>query len=274
MTIVHTPGGPQELLVVNESGLYNLIFTSRKPAAKRFRRWVTHEVLPAIRKTGKYETGPQAQAQLPNQNGQAGVSVSLPGPGRFTVTVSENGAIQITDCKTEERRLLDLEQKDADRRFHALFRDGAIHPDFLLGILFGRHWPNTDDTKFRYFFDETCLAAGIQDQDRVLSFIPEGHRALVAADTFQWRPDRWAITEEAVYILAFLSKKETMKELETLRQANKCLALTNKTLAQTVASITLICTQYKDVISYHADEAFKTLWMQRSIPPLRLRNNK
>lgn len=42
-------------LIVSESGLYHLIFKSRKPAAKRFRKWVTSEVLPAIRKTGKYE---------------------------------------------------------------------------------------------------------------------------------------------------------------------------------------------------------------------------
>ncbi|MEI6656355.1 MAG: BRO family protein [Verrucomicrobiota bacterium] len=40
---------------VNESGLYHLIFKSRKPAAKRFRRWVTDEVLPEIRKTGSYD---------------------------------------------------------------------------------------------------------------------------------------------------------------------------------------------------------------------------
>ena len=40
--------------VVNESGLYALIFSSRKPEAKEFKRWVTHEVLPSIRKTGAY----------------------------------------------------------------------------------------------------------------------------------------------------------------------------------------------------------------------------
>ncbi|MCP4697819.1 MAG: hypothetical protein GY862_13350, partial [Gammaproteobacteria bacterium] len=44
----------QKLLTVNESGLYSLIFTSRKPEARAFKRWVTHEVLPAIRKTGAY----------------------------------------------------------------------------------------------------------------------------------------------------------------------------------------------------------------------------
>ena len=42
------------MLTVNESGLYSLIFTSRKPEAKRFRKWVTNEVLPAIRQTGRY----------------------------------------------------------------------------------------------------------------------------------------------------------------------------------------------------------------------------
>jgi prophage antirepressor-like protein len=52
--ISDTRGGKQKLSAVNESGLYNLIFQSRKPEAKAFRKWVTSEVLPAIRKTGTY----------------------------------------------------------------------------------------------------------------------------------------------------------------------------------------------------------------------------
>ena len=55
VTIGDTPGGPQETLTVNESGLYSLIFSSRKPEAKRFRKWVTGTVLPEIRKTGSYQ---------------------------------------------------------------------------------------------------------------------------------------------------------------------------------------------------------------------------
>lgn len=51
---IDTPGGPQEMAVVNEPGLYALVMTSRKPEAKAFRRWVTHEVLPSIRRTGVY----------------------------------------------------------------------------------------------------------------------------------------------------------------------------------------------------------------------------
>jgi prophage antirepressor-like protein len=52
---IETPGGAQEINVVNESGLYTLIVRSDKPAAKPFRKWVTSEVLPAIRKTGRYD---------------------------------------------------------------------------------------------------------------------------------------------------------------------------------------------------------------------------
>jgi prophage antirepressor-like protein len=50
-----TIGRPQTLTVVNESGLYSLILSSRKPEAKAFKRWVTSEVLPTIRKTGRYD---------------------------------------------------------------------------------------------------------------------------------------------------------------------------------------------------------------------------
>lgn len=53
--IVGTPGGEQKMLVINESGLYSAILRSRKAEAKRFKKWVTAEVLPAIRKHGRYE---------------------------------------------------------------------------------------------------------------------------------------------------------------------------------------------------------------------------
>lgn len=58
-----TPGGPQQTAIVSEAGLYQLIFQSRKPEAKTFRRWVTHDVLPTIRKTGGYGTVAHALPQ-------------------------------------------------------------------------------------------------------------------------------------------------------------------------------------------------------------------
>lgn len=50
-----TLGGVQEMTVINESGLYSLVLSSKLPSAKKFKRWVTSEVLPALRKTGQYQ---------------------------------------------------------------------------------------------------------------------------------------------------------------------------------------------------------------------------
>lgn len=53
--IVDPIGRPQTVTVINEPGVYRLIMTSRVPAAERFKHWLFHEVLPAIRKTGRYQ---------------------------------------------------------------------------------------------------------------------------------------------------------------------------------------------------------------------------
>lgn len=55
ITNADTLGGKQQLLIVSESGMYALVFKSRKASAKAFRKWVTQEVLPAIRLTGRYQ---------------------------------------------------------------------------------------------------------------------------------------------------------------------------------------------------------------------------
>lgn len=61
--LIPTPSGKQEMTIISESGLYNVILRSDKPEAKPFRKWVTAEVLPAIRKTGSYN----AKADKPNK---------------------------------------------------------------------------------------------------------------------------------------------------------------------------------------------------------------
>lgn len=55
VTETMTPGGKQRVIIINESGLYALIFGSKLESAKRFKHWVTSEVLPSIRKTGGYQ---------------------------------------------------------------------------------------------------------------------------------------------------------------------------------------------------------------------------
>lgn len=83
-----TAGGPQQVNYINLSGLYALIFGSKKEAARRFKRWVTHDVLPAIQRTGSYSlhgdaapmVGTQTPAQrLERQASQASLAASLRG---------------------------------------------------------------------------------------------------------------------------------------------------------------------------------------------------
>lgn len=64
-TLISSEGGQQRPVnIINEPGLYSLILRSRKPEAKAFKRWVTHEVLPAIRKTGRFEVAALSPRQL------------------------------------------------------------------------------------------------------------------------------------------------------------------------------------------------------------------
>lgn len=73
-TVVNPDGrpgsGPQSYGIVNEAGLYSLILRSRKPEAKTFKRWVTHDVLPSIRRAGGYQV-PQPAYRMPQTYGEA-----------------------------------------------------------------------------------------------------------------------------------------------------------------------------------------------------------
>ncbi len=79
VSTVYTPGGPQDVGIINESGLYTLIFSSRKPQAKDFRRWVTGTVLPSLRRTAAGEP----VGAKPGE-----VFLRLAAPGRFLVTLT------------------------------------------------------------------------------------------------------------------------------------------------------------------------------------------
>lgn len=66
VTEMVTPGGTQKVPIINESGLYSLVLSSKLPTAKKFKRWVTSEVLPAIRKHGGYMTPEKVEEALLN----------------------------------------------------------------------------------------------------------------------------------------------------------------------------------------------------------------
>jgi hypothetical protein len=63
--IIGTPSGDQDMIIVNESGMYSLLLTSRKPIAKNFKRWLTCEVLPSLRRHKQYPPPPEIELALP-----------------------------------------------------------------------------------------------------------------------------------------------------------------------------------------------------------------
>jgi anti-repressor protein len=70
-------GGEQEITIINESGLYSLILSSKLPDAKKFKRWVTYEVLPSIRKHGAYMTPEVIKEALTNPDFIIGLATRL-----------------------------------------------------------------------------------------------------------------------------------------------------------------------------------------------------
>ena len=111
-----TPSGTQEMTVINESGLYALVLSSKLPGAKQFKRWVTSEVLPAIRRHGMYADAPTVEKMLDD-------------PDTMIRT------LQALKEEREKRRALE-QRAEADKP-KVLFADAvsASHSSILVGEL-------------------------------------------------------------------------------------------------------------------------------------------
>jgi hypothetical protein len=91
--IVETLGGNQQVTIISESGLYHALLKSRKPLARPFRRWVTEEVLPAIRRTGAYSPAAPVPALLPPGTR---LLLAFDDDGQYRVKVVPNDALVVT----------------------------------------------------------------------------------------------------------------------------------------------------------------------------------
>lgn len=111
-----TPGGRQEMSIISESGLYNVILRSDKPEAKPFRKWVTAEVLPAIRRHGMYATPDTVEKMLSDPD----TAIKL-----------------LTTLKEERAARLALEAQAQADKPKVLFADAvaASHTSILVGDL-------------------------------------------------------------------------------------------------------------------------------------------
>lgn len=105
---IHTPGGDQRVSTVSEPGFYSLVLKSRKPEARAIQRWVTHEVLPAIRRHGAYATAETAERLIADPD--------------FAIRTFEA-------LRDERERRRALEAENAELRPKALFADAVAASD-------------------------------------------------------------------------------------------------------------------------------------------------
>lgn len=109
--LMQTPGGEQNLLTVNEPGLYALVLGSRKKEAKAFKRWITHDVIPAIRKFGGYLTPEAAEKALQDPD--------------FIIRLA-------TALKEERAKRMALEEENLHLRPKALYCDSVLDSEGLI----------------------------------------------------------------------------------------------------------------------------------------------
>ena len=116
VTKMMTPGGKQNVTIINESGLYSLIMSSKLPQAKAFKRWVTSEILPTIRKHGAYLTDNALEEALTSPD--------------FLIKLA-------TQLKKEKQARLEAEKKIEEQKPKVIFADAvsASKSSILIGDL-------------------------------------------------------------------------------------------------------------------------------------------
>ena len=116
VTKMMTPGGKQNVTIINESGLYSLIMSSKLPQAKAFKRWVTSEILPTIRKHGAYLTDNALEEALTSPD--------------FLIKLA-------TQLKKEKQARLEAEKKIEEQKPKVIFADAvsASKTSILIGDL-------------------------------------------------------------------------------------------------------------------------------------------
>ena len=126
-----TLGGAQELTVINESGLYSLILSSKLPAAKRFKRWVTDDILPAIRKHGAYMTPETIEEVLLNPDTIIKIATQLKEERMKRELVEKKNAVLIQQTLAWDKRAFVLA---------AIRRLAGAMPSYNTNVRYAQAW--------------------------------------------------------------------------------------------------------------------------------------
>lgn len=156
-----TPSGKQNMTIINESGLYSLILSSKLPSAKKFKRWVTSEVLPAIRKNGSYTVEPElperkitsddyiraASIISTCKNERLPYVLNLLKQGGINVPyIAKNGSVD-NDTDGEAARLINTAVNDYGMSLRGIGRLTGLQPTQLTRIRTGNSIPTMQRAK-------------------------------------------------------------------------------------------------------------------------------
>lgn len=156
VVLTDTPGGEQQMQAVNEAGLYVLVLSSRKPEAKAFKRWVTHEVLPALRRDGAYEVPREEPLDLVIARGM----------------VAANKKIQLLEDRNDA-----LRKQAEELRPKAAFFDRCMESDALISV--------RDAAKMLKSFDRDMGEKRLRDLLRERGYV-EKRTLRATAEAIRW----------------------------------------------------------------------------------------
>lgn len=164
--------------IVSESGLYDLILDSRKPEAKAFRRWITAEVIPAIRRTGGYQAVPTAAAAVMPSHAEA----------------LRGWAAELEAREVAERRVAELEP-EAARAHQTLDADGLA----LVGTVAKRFGIREKALREFLYAEGLLIRSGARRNEPMARYVASGHFELKTR-LIETDPDRPAQSRSTTYV--------------------------------------------------------------------------
>ena len=161
---IRTPGGPQRMGIINESGLYCLILSSRKAQARRFRKWVTAEVIPAIRRAGGY------MMAAPDETPAELVARAL----RVAQDAIDRQKAQLAAVTPKAEALERIAAAGGSLSITEAAKALKVAPKFLFGWLVDQRWIYRRGGAGIFLAYQDRLVAGLLDQIAVTIETPGG----------------------------------------------------------------------------------------------------
>jgi len=192
VTTIHTPGGPQELLTVTEPGVYDLVLRSRKPEAKAFKRWVKHDVLPALRKTGRYDMQPKAIDLYPELQMLVQMAEGL-AEAKHAAALAQQHAVEAKQAAADAR--IEAIQAQAKADVALAQQQWMTIREYVYLYQLHRQFPPSQWAAFGSYLTGYCFQQGIPVRKQMIADRGHGTENAYHAETLHVRLHEWLLSQ-------------------------------------------------------------------------------